>query len=583
MSTYEISKSSLLSLKAEILRKQQELVKAKAGNEVKIKVLKKNTPLEIKNKGVEGRSRNDETEEEQDLLKQSRSALEYKTKLYDQLSSGQLTEEEMRNNRRFLVRFDKKNKSKVPDLPPSDSEPEDKYPESEDEYYNSDSDTNDRDPGEKFVDYVDCFGRTRKCMQKDLDYLKSKDKELRTIVEEKKKKLEISMNEEDNTNINISPVPNEIENEKINDINEESELLSSDMRREMLRMQWEKEEEELRNKSDIHYQDILFSEARSHGVGYYGFSKDEEERRKQQEALKKLRKETEEQQKKAQDLKLSREKLLAARIKAAKDRKRARLGLPPLEDEPETPVEPEISDEDKKKEEEKKQQEERERILDEARKKFIRPWDIGKEGVKEKEVMTQEEWVEKQRKERPEMFAPPKTYSRQNFRSNEKKNDMEDTNKSLRFSTKKIPKSHKNKQSRTQLGINPFKKNVQEDTIIDVDEDYVEIPQSSPIEPTLIEDLTDSRDFEDRLLGDYSTISQTIDPDYSNDSDRGRGVEIAPPPTFDYYGPTSSKIPRRSEQSKPLEDSIEAGLKFLRKQVEHKEKSTKHPEEMFLF
>jgi hypothetical protein len=43
------------------------------------------------------------------------------------------------------------------------------------------------------------------------------------------------------------------------ELSEENELLSSDMRREMLRRQWEKEEEELRNKSNIHYQDILFN------------------------------------------------------------------------------------------------------------------------------------------------------------------------------------------------------------------------------------------------------------------------------------------------------------------------------------
>lgn len=91
MSTYEISKSSvricllvftilfylhyilqLLSLKAEISRKQQELIKARADNEVKIKVIKKNTPLEIKNKGIEARQKNDITEEEADLLRQSK-------------------------------------------------------------------------------------------------------------------------------------------------------------------------------------------------------------------------------------------------------------------------------------------------------------------------------------------------------------------------------------------------------------------------------------------------------------------------------------------------------------------------------
>jgi hypothetical protein len=72
MSTYEISKSSLLSLKAEILRKQQELGKAKSENEIKIRNLKKNSPLDLKNKGIEQRQTQDLSEEEENLLKKSR-------------------------------------------------------------------------------------------------------------------------------------------------------------------------------------------------------------------------------------------------------------------------------------------------------------------------------------------------------------------------------------------------------------------------------------------------------------------------------------------------------------------------------
>jgi hypothetical protein len=38
----------------------------------------------------------------------------------------------------------------------------------------------------------------------------------------------------------------------------EPELMSSDMKRELLRQKWEQQEEQLRNKTDIHYQDVLF-------------------------------------------------------------------------------------------------------------------------------------------------------------------------------------------------------------------------------------------------------------------------------------------------------------------------------------
>lgn len=36
------------------------------------------------------------------------------------------------------------------------------------------------------------------------------------------------------------------------------DLLSDDMRREQQRLKWEEEEQNLRAKSDIHYQDVLF-------------------------------------------------------------------------------------------------------------------------------------------------------------------------------------------------------------------------------------------------------------------------------------------------------------------------------------
>nr|XP_023014486.1 coiled-coil domain-containing protein 174 [Leptinotarsa decemlineata] len=599
MSTYEISKSSLLSLKAEILRKQQELTKAKFDNEVKVKILKKNTPLEIKNKGIESRIRNDECPEDEDLLKQSRSALEYKADLYEKLSSGS-TAEDKKIGKRFLVRFDKK-KPKVSDLPPSGSEDEDKLVESDDDYYQSDDDINITDPGEKFVDYVDCFGRTRKCLQKDLEYLKSNDEELRKVVEEKRKQnQQQSLSEDNDFNKDNSESRDEIITEKEKEVATtnpvESELLSSDMRREMLRKQWEAEEEELRNKSNIHYQDILFAEARTHGVGYYSFSKDEEERLKQQQALKKLREETEQKQKKAQELKVSREKLLAARIKAAKNRKRARMGLPPEEDEPEPPPEPEITEEERKKQEEIKLKEQmREQILEEARKNHLRPWDIGKEGVKEHYVMTQEEWVEKKRDERPAAFAPPSS-DRKDFRSCEKKFEMKDIDRSLKFSTKKI--DGKRQEKGTLAGLNPYKSryrnsNPQEE---EYDEkpvntkltkkmsDFEEIAQDARMSPRPIVDLTEAQEleFDDRLLGDYNKVKQNMNQIDSNESERGKGVEIAPPPSFEYYGPSQKKI-KRSPTVNMFEDSIEAGLKFLRKQVEEKEKPPRHPKDLFLF
>jgi hypothetical protein len=76
----------------------------------------------------------------------------------------------------------------------------------------------------------------------------------------------------------------------------------------------------------------IVTEARSHGVGYYGFSQDEARRHVQQDALFKLRQETQREQVAAQGLRDRRQQQLQARLKAARQRKRARLGLPPEED-----------------------------------------------------------------------------------------------------------------------------------------------------------------------------------------------------------------------------------------------------------
>lgn len=72
---------------------------------------------------------------------------------------------------------------------------------------------------------------------------------------------------------------------------------------------------------------IYFLEARTHGVGYFNFSQDENERKQQQEALKILREETEKSQMFTINLKEKRKQQMKQRIAAAKKRKCQRMGL----------------------------------------------------------------------------------------------------------------------------------------------------------------------------------------------------------------------------------------------------------------
>ena len=67
-------------------------------------------------------------------------------------------------------------------------------------------------------------------------------------------------------------------------------------------------------------------------MGFYEFSTDHQEREKQQEALSKIREATLDAQQQRADLKKSRDEIIANRVKLAKARVRARLGLPEEEE-----------------------------------------------------------------------------------------------------------------------------------------------------------------------------------------------------------------------------------------------------------
>lgn len=198
-------------------------------------------------------------------------------------------------------------------------------------------------------------------------------------------------------------------------------------------------------KNFVHY----FSEARYHGAAYYSFSRNEEERRKQQEELNKLREETKKQQESISELKKMREKQMAARLKAARNRKRVRMGLPSEPDELDNAEDKTSSNEEQlidttNTDEKEKEAEEKQKQIE--RSKILRPWDIGKEIMKQHYEYSQEEWVKIQREQRPKEFAPPSSYS--NFYS-KIDDDYEPENKRLFFTTKTKKSKQKVNESNT--------------------------------------------------------------------------------------------------------------------------------------
>ncbi|XP_018312511.1 coiled-coil domain-containing protein 174 [Mycetomoellerius zeteki] len=282
--------SSLVGLKAELLRKQAEV------NEAKLKTESINAPpLSSKKKNkkivadVEKNVKRPMDSEDIVAHKKSKLMLKAKARLYERLKKSK------NNNDKFLVDFE--NKLDEPDEEFVDETIDKEHP---------------IEPEENWVEYQDCFGRTRKCLREDLPHMQKKDELIKHEIMKK-----------------------HIDEDKAEEYKEQYPIPEKEPEIEIMRRKWEEQTQKLADKVDIHYQDILFDEARTHGVGYYAFSQDEEERMKQQENLRNIRKETERKQREMKEIKELKERLEQNRLKTARIRQRIRAGLPaePTEEE----------------------------------------------------------------------------------------------------------------------------------------------------------------------------------------------------------------------------------------------------------
>ncbi|XP_075997543.1 coiled-coil domain-containing protein 174 [Genypterus blacodes] len=372
----DVAASSIVDLKAELYRKQEQFKRDKLGQEnVQFKIKPKDKKPNVWNKqnaGVSARAEKDAEQlaEEKTNLDTARRKLEEKAKLYDQMTKGDFPDEETEGL--FLVDFTQKII--------------DKQRETQREMEREDEERDDsspvpapQNPNEEWVDYVDALGRSRRCMKKDLPEFKKLDQSLHG------KGIAAS----------------------------EKTLLSEDMRRELQRQEWEREEEEAMKKpvGPLHYEDIRGQEARELGVGYYAFSQDQEQRRKQRDTLDMLRDQTTNQRSKRERLKEKRQAVLQARLAKVRQRKGKKAKVdgseeaveeddeegdsiapsPPPEDLPEVSmlkrVEVEIQ----------------ERKDTRPGVPHVREWDRGKEFLFS-------DWKNRRRDERETEFAPPSAY-----------------------------------------------------------------------------------------------------------------------------------------------------------------------------
>lgn len=529
----------LLSLKAELLRKQEEVNKFKkpnasdpfsvrsTGHIVKTAKNKRRTHETPKIKRCENSGSSNQTEEDHEMLAKSKRILEAKAKLYEKMTNSGGC---MNTDDTCLVQFNRKKQSASQSIHLDSDDSESDDADVTENHFNDDSDQFDS----KWIEYTDCLGRTRKCLREDLDFFKSKDRELAAAADHRNNRSDekeaapwfIDTKGISSTDLPLCKSTND---------DDTMSMISKSSKMEEMRLQWENKEQDNLNREQIHYQDVLFDEARTHGVGYYDFSTNTDERRKQQKILEEERDKTLDQQRKREQVRLMREKMIADRVFAAKNRQRARLGLPALsreefdaaEKNDKCEREGENNQKQKKKEEKKqKKKEKQEKERNEKRQRHVRPWDHGKDGIDDvsdrssvfcnekssddekweyrpdkPEPMSQKQWNELQRTERNPDFAPP---------------SFESFN---RFTTKK-PKPMKRRN-----------------------ETAFENMFDEPIRNEL-----DGTDF----------------PLEENDTNKRRRAEIAPPLTFDYFGPGSVSKSKNTNKNPDLCDSIEAGLRFLR-------------------
>ena len=209
--------------------------------------------------------------------------LEEKAKLYESLSKdrGLLDEDTISEEQSFyLVNFQQKvveglvkerraqsNKRPAPSKAPSSSSSDDDEAEEEADYPASNPDEewyaifslkicksapNFTKPfnSKNRVDYVDGFGRTRRCLRKDLPSFKQADAEL--------KKTGSVSNSTSSASYSNFVKPSESASANADEASSSSTLAQDEEARRLRREKWEQEAEENARKSKLHYQDVLY-------------------------------------------------------------------------------------------------------------------------------------------------------------------------------------------------------------------------------------------------------------------------------------------------------------------------------------
>lgn len=282
------STQQLLSLKAELLRKHQEVSKAKTAQHNQASIPTVSAQRRTGNSSSKPKSKSKTTTESQapnktnnnetprsvhvadtyeiaEMLQKSKSVLEAKSKFYDRMarSGGSLNSDE-----NCLVLFNQKKQT--------DGPRNGQYSISSSSSSSSDADTDDDEAAEDgdWVEYTDCLGRTRKCLKEDLESAKQKDLELAasvgTTTGAPKTASDHGFVEPAapptanrwfvDTKGAAASVPSVADDSSSDDEDAEDtqSMISKSSKIEEMHNNWDRQEMENASKESIHYQDVLF-------------------------------------------------------------------------------------------------------------------------------------------------------------------------------------------------------------------------------------------------------------------------------------------------------------------------------------
>lgn len=238
----DVEKSSLLSLKAELLRKQEEVQKSKltaVPSEIKTKKSKifakesSTASVTTSTQNKDSGQISAKTIEYDDSIEMAkvRRKLEAKAKYYDQMVQSK---DRFVDDGNSLILFDKKKDE----------------PQARSYHHRRRSSSGDEN---ELVDYVDIFGRSRKIARKDLDKVKRQDEDLSEAVEAREEQAKPAQKPESDSS-DGSVTSSEKEDE------EEEAMIGPDigLQFKKQREQWEEQDELNRQRVNLHYQDVLF-------------------------------------------------------------------------------------------------------------------------------------------------------------------------------------------------------------------------------------------------------------------------------------------------------------------------------------